>query len=141
MRVVGAGIALPAAAGTVRRWVRAVLAAEGVSDAVISLTFLPPARMRRLKAAVLGGEGDTDVVAYALFHLGRAAGDIYICPGAVRRNARAAGVPIGEEIRRVVVHGVLHVLNHDHPAGHDRVRSPMWRRQERYVRALGGPRR
>jgi ssRNA-specific RNase YbeY (16S rRNA maturation enzyme) len=35
-----------------------------------------------------------------------------------------------------VVHGTLHALGHDHPEGPDRTRSPMWRRQERYVEAL-----
>jgi hypothetical protein len=31
---------------------------------------------------------------------------------------------------------VLHVLGHDHPAGDARTASPMWRRQERYLRRL-----
>jgi ssRNA-specific RNase YbeY (16S rRNA maturation enzyme) len=29
-----------------------------------------------------------------------------------------------------VVHGVLHVVGHDHPDGQERYASPMWRRQE-----------
>ena len=42
-----------------------------------------------------------------------------------------------EEIVRLVVHGTLHVLGWDHPEDGDRMRSPMWRRQERYVGRLG----
>ena len=42
-----------------------------------------------------------------------------------------------EELLRLVVHGVLHVLGYDHPDGESRERSAMWRRQETLVqRAL-----
>jgi len=34
------------------------------------------------------------------------------------------------------VHGVLHILGHDHPENDDRERSPMWRRQEKIVARL-----
>jgi probable rRNA maturation factor len=45
-------------------------------------------------------------------------------------------VPEREELARLVVHGTLHVLGWDHPETEDRTRSPMWRRQERYVDRL-----
>ncbi|HEV8215576.1 MAG TPA: rRNA maturation RNase YbeY, partial [Gemmatimonadaceae bacterium] len=61
-------------------------------------------------------------------------GDVYIAPDMARENARDAKVPVREEIARLVVHGTLHVLGYDHPDGEDRVRSPMWRRQERIIR-------
>jgi probable rRNA maturation factor len=43
---------------------------------------------------------------------------------------------VREELIRLVVHGTLHVLGYDHPDHGERERSPMWRRQERYVEAL-----
>jgi probable rRNA maturation factor len=45
-------------------------------------------------------------------------------------------VPIREEVTRLVVHGVLHVIGFDHPEGEERRASPMWRKQERLVRSL-----
>jgi ssRNA-specific RNase YbeY (16S rRNA maturation enzyme) len=42
---------------------------------------------------------------------------------------------VREETLRLVVHGVLHVLGYDHPAGESRYESPMWRRQERLLRS------
>ncbi|GIW50865.1 MAG: hypothetical protein KatS3mg081_0220 [Gemmatimonadales bacterium] len=53
-----------------------------------------------------------------------------------RKNAKELGVRFREEIVRLVVHGTLHVLGYDHPEGEARQRSPMWLRQERYVRSL-----
>ena len=63
-------------------------------------------------------------------------GDVYVAPGAARVSARANGIGVREEIIRLVVHGTLHVLGHDHPEGAARTRSPMWRAQERLVSRL-----
>lgn len=132
------GVAPAVSPATVRRWVREVLAGEAALDAVMSVTFLSAARMRRLNRAAFGRDATTDVIAYPLRHVGRIGGDVYVSPTTVRRNARRLGVPWSEEIRRVVVHGVLHALGYEHPEGPNRARCSMWRRQERYVRALGG---
>ena len=60
-------------------------------------------------------------------------GDVYIAPEVARRNAREHGCGLREETARLVVHGVLHVLGHDHPDGEERTDSTMWRRQERLL--------
>jgi probable rRNA maturation factor len=104
--------------------------------AVLSLTFVGRDRMRELNARWKGKRQPTDVLAFPLAGPGRLAGDIYLCRWVAVRQARARGVRLGEELRRLVVHGVLHVLGYRHPEGEGRVRSAMWRRQERYVRAL-----
>jgi len=129
----------PSIAGRrVEMLVRAVVRAEGVRHALISVAFVRPAAIARINRTYLGRRGRTDVIAFALgsgpADAAFAVGDIYICPDVARRNARAWGVPIRQELARLVVHGVLHVLGHDHPDGDARVDSPMWRRQERLVR-------
>jgi probable rRNA maturation factor len=122
----------------VRRAVAAVLDGEQVGAATVSVTFLSGPRMRSLNRRALGHDAVTDVIAFPLAHDGRPAGDVYVCPAAARRAARAAGVSEREELVRLVVHGTLHVLGHDHAAGPGRVRGAMWRRQERYLRRLRG---
>ncbi|HXE56763.1 MAG TPA: rRNA maturation RNase YbeY [Gemmatimonadales bacterium] len=126
--------ALPAAA--VRRAVRAVLRGER-RGAVVSVTFLGPDAMRRLNREHKGHDRPTDVIAFGLPGPGGTlAADVYVCRAVAVREARARGIPLREELLRLVVHGTLHALGYDHPADESRVRSPMWRRQERYVRAL-----
>jgi probable rRNA maturation factor len=120
----------------VSRIVATVLKGER-RTAVVTVTFLGPARMRRLNREWLGHDRETDVIAFALpAPAGGLYGDVYICPSVARAQAQALGVPAREELCRLVVHGTLHVLGYDHPAGAGRLRSPMWRRQERYVKAL-----
>ncbi len=130
--VAGRRQALPAP--VVRRVVAAVLAAER-RDADISVTFLGRDSMRRLNFRYKHHDAPTDVIAFTLpaAPAGRLVGDVYVCPWVTARAARAHGVTARQELIRVVVHGVLHVLGYDHPEGEDRARSPMWRRQERYV--------
>ena len=121
---------------TVARVVNAVLAGERRA-ADVTVTFLGPARMRALNREWKGHDSPTDVLSFALSQPdGALTGDIYICSAVARAQARGLGVTEREELVRLVVHGTLHLLGHDHPEGSERTRSPMWRKQERYVKAL-----
>lgn len=123
----------------VRRVVRAVASAERPAPPLrqLSVTFLGPDRMRRLNRRHLKHDRLTDVIAFALRAPGGGlVGDVYVCRAVAARQAREAGCSLREELVRLVIHGTLHVLGHDHPAGPARTRSLMWRRQERLVGRL-----
>lgn len=121
---------------TVRRIVAAVLRGER-RRAEVSVTFLGSTRMRALNRAHLRHDRATDVISFALSTpAGELVGDVYVCGAVAAAQAKRLGVPLRQELVRLVVHGTLHVLGHDHPDGEARLRSPMWRRQERYVGKL-----
>jgi probable rRNA maturation factor len=140
----GVRAAREASAGSLARAARVVLRAEKVPAALISVAFVTTTRMSTLNAHHLRRRGPTDVIAFGLTNAGRAqgkrppvVGDVYISPSVARENARRLSVSVREELVRLVVHGVLHVLGYTHPDGPARERSPMWRRQEALVqRAL-----
>ena len=115
-----------------------MLAWEGVRGARVDFTLLDAVRMRRLNRRATGRRALTDVIAFALPQPdGTLWGDVYICPDAARQWAGTGdGRRVGEEPLRLAVHGTLHVLGYDHPAGPGRTRSAMWRRQEAYLRRL-----
>jgi probable rRNA maturation factor len=115
---------------------RVVLRSEGVRDALLSIAFVSPRDIARLNRRHLGHRGATDVISFQLTRNRRepVIGDIYIAPEVARDNARSHGVGIREELARLVVHGTLHVVGHDHPEGVGRTGSPMWKRQEALVR-------
>ena len=136
MSVSGRRLPLPAA--LVRRVVEAVLTGER-RRALISVTFLGRESMRRLNRRHKGHDRPTDVLSFAMADPaggGTTVGDVYVCAWVAAREARSRGLPLREELIRLVVHGTLHALGHEHPEGPDRTRSSMWRRQERYVSAL-----
>jgi probable rRNA maturation factor len=124
-----------------------VLRWEGARDTHVELALLDAPAMRRLNRRVTGRRGLTDVLAFTLPQPdGRVLGDVYICPAAAgafvtggHSSDRLTARPpdrLHEELVRLVVHGTLHVLGYDHPEGAGRMRSSMWRRQERYVLRL-----
>jgi rRNA maturation RNase YbeY len=134
------GVRIGVSHDRVRRVAEHVLRAERVRDALISITFISDRRIAAMNARHLHHRGPTDVISFGFAPVGRArewpvVGDVYVAPDVARRNARAHGQGVREELLRLVVHGVLHVLGHDHPESDARYTSPMWRRQERLLRA------
>ena len=128
----------PLSAARVSALVQLALKSEGVADAVISVTFLTSRAMAKMNREQLGHSGATDIITFELTRPITAApvtGDLYICPDVARANAKAWGVPVREELARLVIHGTLHTLGIEHPEGEARVDSPMWRAQEKYLRA------
>ncbi len=91
---------------------RDVLAAEGVSDGELGIAFVGSDEMRGLKRLHLGVDEVTDVLSFpidGIDHLPdgapRALGDVVLCPDV-----------IGDEWRWPLVHGLLHLLGHEHGA-------------------------
>jgi probable rRNA maturation factor len=140
VQVATEGVRIPVARARVAEVAESVLRAERVRDAALSIAFVTDRRIASLNLAHLGHRGATDVISFGFAPVeaaGDLVGDVYIAPGVARRNARAHGRGMREELLRLVVHGVLHVLGHDHPEDDSRYQSPMWVRQERLLRAVG----
>lgn len=131
------GIRTPVAASRLRDAVAAVLRAQKVRHALVSVTLLTPRRMAALNRKHLGHAGATDVITFGFRDpAGAVIGDVYLCPAVAAANARRFGVPVREELLRLAVHGALHVLGFEHPEGEARMRSPMWTLQERVLRRV-----
>ena len=134
------GVRIPVARERVTSLAESVLRAERVRDATVSVAFVSDRRIAALNREHLGHTGPTDVISFAFEPVGPAfevVGDVYIAPDVARKNARAHGRGVREELLRLVVHGVLHVVGHDHPEDDSRYRSRMWKRQEQLLRTLG----
>ena len=89
---------------------RQVLAAEGVADGELGISFVGRDEMRKLKRAHFGIDEATDVLSFPLDGrddvpdgVPRALGDVVLCPQVV-----------GAEWRGPLVHGLLHLLGYDH---------------------------
>jgi probable rRNA maturation factor len=129
------GVRTPVATTRLEALSRLVLRAEGVPNAMVSITLLSSRAMARLNQRHLGHRGATDVITFALDDDGSGVlvADIYICPEVARRQARDWGVGVREELARLVVHGTLHACGWEHPVDAERETSDMWKRQERLL--------
>jgi probable rRNA maturation factor len=100
----------------------ALLEAEGVDGPwALGIAFVGEGEMRALNAEHRGLDEVTDVLAFPLdgreelpLGLERQLGDVVVCSAQAVRQAGEAGVAPLEEMRTLVVHGLLHLLGHDH---------------------------
>jgi probable rRNA maturation factor len=107
----------------------------------LSLYFCGDDFMAGLNAEYRGKDGPTDVLSFALGEWvtgenGRRyiAGDVVICIPVLERNAVEFGVSQNEELKRLIMHGVLHLSGLDHATnGPD---EPMLSRQESLLLTL-----
>ena len=135
---VDANVRVSVAKARIVRVADAVLRAEGVRHAMLSIAFVSDREIAALNWRHLRHRGPTDVISFGFVPVGKrgpVVGDVYIAPSVARRNAAEHGCGVREETLRLVVHGVLHVLGYEHPDDDSRDRSPMWRRQERLLRS------
>ncbi len=74
--------------------------------------------MADLNAEHMGEDGPTDVLSFPIDGPEAGAdgllGDVVVCPAVARRNAPDHAGTYDDEVALLVVHGVLHVLGHDH---------------------------
>ncbi|MFP4510588.1 MAG: rRNA maturation RNase YbeY [Spirochaetota bacterium] len=149
---------IPADEGLLRRFICAVLDDPAVSAQgwEISLSFCSESRMSALNTEYRHKSGTTDVLTFVwnerspedhswpdtVFDTqhrtgvvdSRYAGDIAVDFGQVSRNAAMFGVTKEEELRRVLVHGVLHLAGMDHET--NEVSEPMLVTQEEILTRL-----
>ncbi len=114
---------------------------EGINHAMVSIAFVSSRAIATLNKRHLGHRGPTDIISFGFNRPKPAApvvGDIYIALDVARANARQHGCGVREEIARLIVHGVLHILGNEHPEGANRTRSIMWQRQEQLLAGIPG---
>jgi len=97
-----------------------ILKKESCPGCDLTVIFTDSAHLRRLNRRYRGKDTVTDVISFAMTegadsrYNANELGDVFISLPRARRQAREYRVPAEEEIRRLAVHGVLHLLGYDH---------------------------
>lgn len=76
------------------------------------VTFVTAQRMQTLNRAFMGHNGPTDVLSFR-YDGEPVVGEILIAPSAARAYARKYGLTYDDELRRYLVHGLLHWLGRE----------------------------
>lgn len=106
----------------IRALVQTIWRNEQAGAARVNLIFVNPDYIRRLNRQYLNREYATDVIAFPLSdpEADVYEGEVYICLEQVFENAVSYHVEKEQELKRVVAHGVLHLLGYDDKEVQDR---------------------
>jgi probable rRNA maturation factor len=130
---------MPIAASLIEKAANATLALmKARGDLTIVLG--DDALVRELNRQYLGHDAATDVLSFPAEETdpetgARYLGDVILSVPQAALQARVAGHPVEAEVQLLLVHGILHLLGHDHANATDKAR--MWAVQSKALRRLG----
>jgi probable rRNA maturation factor len=130
----------------VKKTAQALLAAVGEPASSLSVSLVGDRAIRSLNREHRGKDRATDVLSFPLFEPKalrrkdagpgeRLLGDIVISLDTAARQAKAYDAPLQAEVERLLIHGVLHLMGHDHEKPGERRR--MEAEERRLAAAIG----
>jgi probable rRNA maturation factor len=125
----------------IERAAQAALAHQSQSlDSDLTFVLTDDIQLQKLNRDYLGIDAPTDVLSFPASESdpetgARYIGDIIISMPYAARSAEKAGHGLEAEVQLLVVHGVLHLLGHDHAEADEKAR--MWKAQAEILESLG----
>ena len=92
----------------VANWLSKVILSENKKEGEISYIFCDDDYLHKINLDHLGHDTLTDIISFDYSLGNEISGDVFISVERVRDNAADFGVSFSEELKRVIVHGVLH---------------------------------
>lgn len=110
------------------------------AQAELTIVLTDDEQLRDLNREFLGEDNPTDVLSFPSAEADPETGapylgDVLISVPRAAQQAQAAGHALEAEIQLLVVHGILHLMGHDHAQAADKAR--MWAAQARVLKQLG----
>ncbi|MBK9924736.1 MAG: rRNA maturation RNase YbeY [Anaerolineales bacterium] len=109
-------------------------------DSELTIVLTDDAQIQELNRDYLGIDSPTDVLSFPASESDPETGatyigDIIISMPYATKSAEKAGHPVEAEVQLLVVHGVLHLLGHDHAEPKEKAK--MWKAQAQILKSLG----
>lgn len=108
--VEGIDFELPDTEGVID-WIHRIAESEDMDIGAVSYIFCDDAYLSALNVEYLDHDTLTDIITFP-YSSNPIEGDIFISIDRVRDNAKDFGVPFEQELRRVIIHGVLHLCGY-----------------------------
>ena len=117
--------------GNLGRWIKQVVKAEGKRLGTLSFVYCTDGYLKSINHKYLKTNMITDVIAFEYNEGSLISGDIFISVVRVRENSTSYGVTFHTELKRVMVHGLLHLLGYRDKSVADR--TAMTEREDLYL--------
>ncbi|MGB5370619.1 MAG: rRNA maturation RNase YbeY [Flavobacteriaceae bacterium] len=95
-----------------RNWVLGICVSESYEAGNLSFIFCADDYLLELNKKYLNHDRYTDIISFDYSEGPTVAGDVFISVERVKENAKLFGTTFEEELRRVMAHGVLHLMGY-----------------------------
>jgi len=117
--------------GKVRRFLASLVPELGVEQRAFSIVFVTDERIRRLNRAYRGFDKPTDVLSFQ--GDGGYLGDILISSEtAYNQTLKSSTLSFETNVRRLVLHGLLHLMGYDHETDNGEMKAVERRLRRRF---------
>ncbi|NJL75578.1 MAG: rRNA maturation RNase YbeY [Saprospiraceae bacterium] len=93
-------------------WLKAVCSQEGGNLQALNYIFCSDDYLHRINMEYLDHDTLTDIITFPYDSFPSIYGDLFISIERVKENADELNIPFEQELRRVIVHGLLHLHNY-----------------------------
>lgn len=94
----------------IKKWIAEVIKREGKTLGDIGYVFCDDAYLLEANIEYLNHDTYTDIITFDYVEGDLISGDMMISVDRIRENATIFGVSFEQELHRVIIHGVLHLL-------------------------------
>ena len=96
-----------------KEWLHQVMAEEGKYTGEINLVFVSDEYLLNINKKYLNHNYYTDVITFDYSDVDEISGDIFISIERIEENSGLLAVAFDDELDRVILHGILHLLKYD----------------------------
>lgn len=96
-----------------KNWIRFAIQREGYQSGDITFIFCSDEYLLKINKEYLQHDYYTDIITFNYVENKLVSGDIFISIDTVRENAKEFSVSFENELKRVIIHGVLHLIGYD----------------------------
>lgn len=101
-----------------KNWISSAVSNEGYRCGDLNIIFCSDTYLLKINQQYLEHDYYTDVITFDYSEEGIISGDIFISVDRVRENSYIYKVSFNEELNRVIIHGVLHLLGYGDKDAH-----------------------
>ena len=116
-------------------WIQNVVNAEAKELSYLNIILCSDEALLKMNIEYLNHDYYTDILTFQ-YNEDPIEGELFISLDRVRDNAESHGIPLGNELNRVIVHGTLHLIGYNDQTKQDK--AEMRIKEDQYLSILKG---
>jgi probable rRNA maturation factor len=103
--------------GSLENIAKVLLQKENKAHYNLSVALVGEKRMQELNRTYRGKNHPANVLSFPMKEFGL--GEVVLCPAQIRKDAKKYGILFKEELTRIFIHGLLHLVGYNHETKRD----------------------